>query len=180
MGNGASYNPHYDNPTDKGCATQVEYIGKRRYEARCWGMKWWNDATKWKSEALGIRANINGKQVLPNDAYKGAENAIYGVFYVDNATCVPYLGTWEKDTSGHSGTCNSQGYREYSAVVYNIPWSNSYNSDTWGTICPTVKANIGGKSYYPDHCVKELTNVWAVYKVPDNSCSQQGTPDNAV
>ena len=65
-----------------------------------------------------------------------------------------------------SGLCSAQGYRQYSAILWNIPWGWS-----WERACQTTPGSPAGISPRPpNRCVNTGLNMWGQWDVPDTSC----------
>jgi hypothetical protein len=58
------------------------------------------------------------------------------------------------------------GHREYSSVLWDIPWGHD-----WVRTCEETSAEINGFTIHrPYRCVNTGLNVWGEFNVPDDSC----------
>jgi hypothetical protein len=59
------------------------------------------------------------------------------------------------------------GFRQYSAILWDIPWGQS-----WEKTCEITPATIRGHYFSrPTRCVNTGTNIWGEFDVPDSSCN---------
>jgi LysM domain len=78
-----------------------------------------------------------------------------------------HLGHWGLPYQRDS--CTSRGFRQYSAILWDIPWGVS-----WWTACAhTPGAPAGIPARPPDRC-RRRTNMWGEWDVPDSSCPHWG------
>jgi hypothetical protein len=64
------------------------------------------------------------------------------------------------------GGCIGVGVRKYSAILWGIPWWQS-----WETTCAGTPGNPAGISpRVPDQCVNTVLNEWGEWHVPDKNC----------
>lgn len=64
-------------------------------------------------------------------------------------------------------TCTDVGQARYSAVLWDIPWLQS-----WEDTCENTAATINGTRYArPSRCVNTGSNIWGEFIVPDASCT---------
>jgi hypothetical protein len=76
---------------------------------------------------------------------------------------VAEAANWGAFQSNH---CTKPGFRQHSAVLWNIPWGYSWERACWET-----GANINGYNFSsPARCVNN-GQMWGQFDVPDNSCS---------
>ena len=69
-------------------------------------------------------------------------------------------GDFKKDT------CTKPGYRQYSAILWDVPFGGS-----WEKACASQSATINGQNFsHPDRCKNTGTNEWGEFDVPDSSC----------
>lgn len=62
--------------------------------------------------------------------------------------------------------CVGMGYRQYSAILWGIPWGRS-----WEDACAEMPADIHGQHFdRPSRCVNKVTNMWGEFDVRDSSC----------
>jgi hypothetical protein len=74
-------------------------------------------------------------------------------------------GTFEADS------CTSTDYRQYSAILWNIPWGQS-----WEQACANMPATINGYYFsHPSRCVNAGGHMWGEFDVPDSSCPHWST-----
>jgi hypothetical protein len=64
------------------------------------------------------------------------------------------------------------GVRQYSAILWNIPWGASWERACW----TTLGSPAGIPARPPDRCVNTGFNMWGQWDVPDRSCGGWGTP----
>lgn len=160
--------------SDQGQATKVDKIGYRKIIGRVFGMKNWNN-DGWKDEAklCPYHDTLNNKTLYPDEIWQQPPWEVWVSYYVKDKSCEPYLGEWQKDfNSKEIGICND-GKKEYKAIVYNIPYSNGDNHDTWGTWGNKIKATINGVQYNPIRSENNGLNLWNTYSVPDKSCDNK-------
>ncbi len=63
--------------------------------------------------------------------------------------------------------CVCEGFRQYSAILWNIPWGAS-----WEQACANQPATIDGQYFSsPTRCVNNGFNMWGQFEVADVSCS---------
>jgi hypothetical protein len=69
-------------------------------------------------------------------------------------------GAFKKDA------CVAWGKRQYSSILWDIPWSQS-----WETACAGAAATIHGKHFAkPNRCVNADGHMWGEFMVDDASC----------
>jgi len=67
-----------------------------------------------------------------------------------------------------NGNCVGNGLRQYSAILWGIPWGRSWEAECNETPPPAV---INGVTYpKPSRCVNTGFNMWGQFDVPDSSC----------
>lgn len=65
-----------------------------------------------------------------------------------------------------AGDCTGNGLRQFSAILWDIPWGQS-----WEQACAQMPADINGHHFdAPARCVT-TTNEWGQFDVPDPSCA---------
>jgi hypothetical protein len=68
--------------------------------------------------------------------------------------------------------CTQPGKRQYSAILWGIPWGQS-----WETACANTPADIQGHHFErPSRCVNTTANMWGEFDVPDGTCLAQWKP----
>lgn len=73
-------------------------------------------------------------------------------------------GTFQADR------CVSIGVRQYSSILWNIPWGWD-----WGQACRTTPATINGVAFPgATRCVVAWGHEWGQFDVPDQSCPHWG------
>lgn len=66
--------------------------------------------------------------------------------------------------------CSGNGYRQYSSILWDIPWGQS-----WEETCARTPATINGYYFpYPNR-VKKNTHIWGEFDVPSTQCRQAGS-----
>ncbi len=66
--------------------------------------------------------------------------------------------------------CSATGLRQYSAILWNIPWGWS-----WERACSTTPGRPAGiPPRTPDRCINTGFNMWGQWDVPDTSCGGGG------
>lgn len=69
-----------------------------------------------------------------------------------------------------AGACEGDGVRTYSAILWDIPWGQS-----WETACANQPATIDGQYFSrPTRCVNTGTNMWGEWDVVDDTCPHWG------
>lgn len=69
-------------------------------------------------------------------------------------------GTFQRDM------CTYMGKRQYSSILWNIPWGAD-----WTTTCRNTSGTpVGGVTMLPSRCVQN-TNMWGEFDVSDSSCN---------
>src|SRR6476660_805923 len=67
---------------------------------------------------------------------------------------------------GDDGCVEDTGYRQYSAILWGIPWGQS-----WEQACFTYGASVGGQpGRVPDRCRNTGFNIWGIWYVRDQRC----------
>lgn len=65
-----------------------------------------------------------------------------------------------------AGVCKSSNMRTYSAILWDIPWGQS-----WEDACANQSATINGQYFSrPTRCVNTGTNMWGEWDVVDSTC----------
>jgi hypothetical protein len=95
---------------------------------------------------------------------------------VPAADPVPHWGDFKQDQCtkksdcNPDGTCVGNGLRQFSAILWDIPWGVD-----WKTFCKTtiVPAVINGQivQRVPDRCNQVLFNMWGEFDIPDPTCT---------
>ena len=76
------------------------------------------------------------------------------------ALAAPHWGSFQADG------CSRTGYRQYSAILWSIPFGQS-----WEAACQATPATINGYSFSaPSRCVNNFFNEWGQFDVIDRSC----------
>lgn len=87
---------------------------------------------------------------------------------------VPAIAEAANWGSFKSDECTGIGYRQYSAILWNIPWGYS-----WERACAETPATINGHYFSrPTRCVNTGTHMWGEFDVPDDSCPHWGDFSN--
>lgn len=77
------------------------------------------------------------------------------------ALAASYWGSFKND-----GCSANTGYRQYSAILWGIPWGYS-----WDTACHNTSATINGYGFWgATRCVNNGFNEWGQFDVIDRSC----------
>lgn len=78
----------------------------------------------------------------------------------------PYWGEFSP------GDCVNDHQQIYSAVLWDIPWGQS-----WENACWSMDATLDG-TYYPepDNCVNTALNMWGEFYVENPDCIEAGLP----
>jgi hypothetical protein len=71
-----------------------------------------------------------------------------------------HWGDFQKDN------CSGNGLRQYSAILWGIPWGQS-----WEQTCMATPATINGINFaHPARVSNTFVNIWGQFDVPDDSC----------
>jgi hypothetical protein len=66
------------------------------------------------------------------------------------------------------GSCVGNGLRQFSAILWDIPWGRSWEAECNETPPPAV---INGVTFTkPSRCVNTGFNMWGEFDVPDSTC----------
>ena len=151
--------------------------GYRQYSAVLHGIPPFHS---WEATCHGTPATIQGTRFARPSRCVNKTVAMWGEFDVPDPSCAPKKdmrwGAFKKDH------CTKPGYRQYSAVLHDIPagmsWEETCKSPT-GATAPSgtpvaLAARIQGGER-PDRCRKATTagvatGMWGEYDVPDDTC----------
>ncbi|KAL3161738.1 hypothetical protein ABBQ38_008835 [Trebouxia sp. C0009 RCD-2024] len=136
----------------------------------------------WNADCKATPITINGQTFSGDDTTCDDKGLLgeWGTWNVLDTNCEPYWGSFQQDG------CTSDGHRQYSSVLYNIPSGKS-----WQDWCSVWPADIQGPDgltqhfYAPDRCVDVTVigiglNVWGQFDLADSSCcGNTGSDDPA-
>jgi len=73
-----------------------------------------------------------------------------------------------------SSGCSATGFRQYSAVLWDIPWGQS-----WEQACSNMPADVAGLHFeHPTRCRNDHgLNMWGEFDVPDVGCPAPTLPN---
>lgn len=81
------------------------------------------------------------------------------------AQAAPHWGEFKKDH------CTKPGHRQYSAILWGIPWGKS-----WQAACDETPAQVNGTRFSkPTRCKNTRAAMWGEFDVPDPSCVAKGS-----
>ncbi len=130
--------------------------GERQYSARLSS----NPLNNWRTSCEKSPVNIGGTSRLPNRCDDHGWGGMWGVWFVDDASCG---ASW--DAPKDDG-CVERDLRRYSAILHDIPGSD------WVGACRKTELTVGGKHFStPTRCL-DLGNrgMWGEFDVVDTSC----------
>lgn len=108
---------------------------------------------------------LNWNQHLRKTSSNGLTRIIVGIWCcgaVFSAHADPYWGEFSADAC----TQIMPGKRQYSAILHDIPWGQS-----WEDTCASMGATINGETFdSPTRCVNNGLNMWGEFDVSDNAC----------
>ncbi len=82
-----------------------------------------------------------------------------------NAEAAQHWGEFKPDH------CTGFGTRQYSAILWEIPWNTS-----WEAACAGMPADIEGHHFdSPSRCAKAGGHMWGEFEVPSDDCPHWGT-----
>jgi hypothetical protein len=81
------------------------------------------------------------------------------LFATDSTAAEMHWGDFKKDH------CTSTGTRQYSAILWDIPWGQS-----WDDACKAKPATVKGHTFSAPSRCKNTGNMWGEFDVPDSSC----------
>ena len=96
---------------------------------------------------------------------------IVTLYATDSIAAGPFwLDPARKGPGFKADHCIGIGLRQYSAILWDIPWGQS-----WENTCAATKATVNGQDFpKPSRCKNTAGHMWGEFDVKDESCPRWG------